>query len=192
MSSQEEECSVNSQSQESNSVESLLENPTVVNQDRLEEEEGEENRGEEILSQPVGNSAIPFVIKIDSEDEEEEEEVNLDRVNSSDNCDPIDRISEEIEPTGEAHLAQNVPKNYCSKCQRVFSSFYRLKQHLHIHTGEKPYQCGRCGKHFRQKSNLVSHICNVHQGLKPFVCELCSSRFWYKRNFIGIFASTLV
>ncbi|KFQ96809.1 Zinc finger protein 180, partial [Opisthocomus hoazin] len=42
-------------------------------------------------------------------------------------------------------------------CPKAFRSKYDLTAHQHIHTGDKPYKCGQCGKRFIRKDRLVSH-----------------------------------
>ena len=47
----------------------------------------------------------------------------------------------------------------CKYCLRNLSSRQNLKEHLYIHTGEKPYAClvPGCGQSFRQGSLLSIH-----------------------------------
>lgn len=47
--------------------------------------------------------------------------------------------------------------NECPRCHRVMSSRQNLKQHLAIHTGDRPYQCQFCLLFFRQSSQLSLH-----------------------------------
>lgn len=47
--------------------------------------------------------------------------------------------------------------NECPRCQRILSSRQNLRQHLAIHTGDRPYQCQFCLQHFRQSSQLSLH-----------------------------------
>ena len=38
-----------------------------------------------------------------------------------------------------------------------FYSNTKLRRHLLIHTGDKPYECDVCGRRFNQMSSMISH-----------------------------------
>ena len=45
----------------------------------------------------------------------------------------------------------------CTVCGKRLSSKQNYREHLYIHTGEKPFYCVRCGLSFRQGSQLSQH-----------------------------------
>lgn len=74
------------------------------------------------------------------------------------------------------HPTDETPKiNSCEICQKVFSSSSHLKDHLKIHSDERPECCKLCGASFRQKQQLKVHMYQ-HLG-KPYKCQFCTAAF---------------
>jgi len=65
---------------------------------------------------------------------------------------------------GKASRAEVVlPDRQCRHCLRIFDYPARLKEHLPVHTGEKPFTCNKCGRLYCRLNALVKHqVKNTH------------------------------
>ncbi|KAF1393234.1 hypothetical protein PFLUV_G00036420 [Perca fluviatilis] len=71
------------------------------------------------------------------------------------------------------------PKVRCTVCPKLLANSGSLRNHMKLHTGEKPHICQHCGKCFSQKGNLEAHL-RIHNGEKPFPCSECDQSFSQK------------
>uniref|UniRef100_A0A8C6U1S0 Zinc finger protein 865 n=1 Tax=Neogobius melanostomus TaxID=47308 RepID=A0A8C6U1S0_9GOBI len=66
----------------------------------------------------------------------------------------------------------------CPVCNKSFKSKYYLKVHNRRHTGEKPFVCGKCGKRYFRKENLLEHEAkNCAVTPQTHTCPTCSETF---------------
>ncbi len=73
-------------------------------------------------------------------------------------------------------------KNTCQICDKSFKTQNILRQHLRIHTGDKPFVCTICSKAFSQMASLKYHLA-THSDERPYCCEYCSKTFKLKPPF---------
>jgi len=79
------------------------------------------------------------------------------------------------------HMESQHPRRGQS-CKKTFANFSSLQAHnANVCTGKRPFDCHSCGKSFKHKSWLDSHIL-THTGAKPYSCTRCSDRFAYSNQ----------
>eukprot|EP00090_Calanus_glacialis_P028985 TRINITY_DN46478_c0_g1_i1.p1 TRINITY_DN46478_c0_g1~~TRINITY_DN46478_c0_g1_i1.p1 ORF type:complete len:728 (-),score=118.92 TRINITY_DN46478_c0_g1_i1:190-2373(-) len=88
----------------------------------------------------------------------------------------LDQDVEELENKPEEKPEVSNKINECMECKAVFKKPSKLKQHMRVHSGIKPFECDQCDKSFARKTNLQLHK-RTHTGEKPHACARCGRCF---------------
>ncbi|XP_056605833.1 zinc finger protein 408 isoform X1 [Triplophysa dalaica] len=87
---------------------------------------------------------------------------------------PSLRVHREVHRTKEPDY--QAPKIKCPECNKELSTSGSLRNHMRLHSGERPYVCQYCNRSFRQRGNLLGHL-RIHTGEKPYKCDHCDQCF---------------
>uniref|UniRef100_A0A3Q0RIY6 C2H2-type domain-containing protein n=1 Tax=Amphilophus citrinellus TaxID=61819 RepID=A0A3Q0RIY6_AMPCI len=69
-------------------------------------------------------------------------------------------------PAGDARCEDGQKSFVCPECGKCFRRKGNLETHLRTHTGERPFSCPLCSKTFTTKLIMKMHM-SVHTGEKP-------------------------
>lgn len=70
----------------------------------------------------------------------------------------------------------------CEECGAHLKNIWSLREHMMIHTGEKPHICQACQKSFRNRGKLNVHYRRVHEQIRTHQCNHCGRAFSDKSN----------
>ncbi|CAF1994303.1 unnamed protein product [Rotaria magnacalcarata] len=83
----------------------------------------------------------------------------------------------ELENSNQNNNSINNHHHPCRECGKSFATTSGLKQHMHIHSSIKPFQCEVCFKSYTQFSNLCRHK-RMHADCRTQVkCRFCGQTF---------------
>ncbi|KAJ8675109.1 hypothetical protein QAD02_010895 [Eretmocerus hayati] len=71
----------------------------------------------------------------------------------------------------------------CEECGKIFKDAHRLRLHMPVHTGARPWKCTICTSAFGRRNGLRQHLL-THSKEKPYTCDVCGKSFTQKTGLI--------
>ncbi|XP_058177207.1 zinc finger protein 568-like [Anopheles ziemanni] len=65
----------------------------------------------------------------------------------------------------------------CEVCKKEFPFVANLREHMTVHTGEKPYRCEVCDRSFRHSAMYRRHLLTHSDTGSSYSCALCKKSF---------------
>ncbi|CAD5121464.1 unnamed protein product [Dimorphilus gyrociliatus] len=92
------------------------------------------------------------------------------------NCIELE-IVEDVEKRKRARKTDVLSCDYCG-----YKALYERVMEIHKrkHTGDKPYKCDQCSKHFKSENTLSRHKQEIHDQIRNWKCDICNSAFFNK------------
>lgn len=82
------------------------------------------------------------------------------------------------------HLYTQLSERFGHDLQTYDMDVQIFQVHMRLHSGDKPYKCEFCGRHFRQWGDLKYHCISIHSEEKNYQCEYCGKDFARKYSLI--------
>ena len=82
----------------------------------------------------------------------------------------FNHASQRIIHVRKAHTGERPFVCKFDECGKAFYSSGDLRAHMRTHSGERPYACQVCGKAFRTRNALKTHVKSLHTLERPFLC----------------------
>jgi len=71
-------------------------------------------------------------------------------------------------------LTHNKPTIPCEQCGKLFKRKDAVRSHINkFHLQIRNFFCDQCDKRFADAKHLREHVTAIHDKLKPFACEIC-------------------
>lgn len=108
-------------------------------------------------------------------------------------CAPCDRLfigrSQYKKHVYTKHSGKFKPRHYdkeyhCDRCGKVFRQRPSIISHLHAHFSPKRFHCTLCPVTVKTAVNMANHM-RIHSGLKNVTCDVCGRRFVDKSNLMA-------
>ncbi|XP_048116603.1 uncharacterized protein wu:fe05a04 [Alosa alosa] len=130
-------------------------------QEVVPEKDGAESQNDANVRQSRANTAQ------DESDDSEVSEVEEEEEEEEDTDDEDD---------GQLFAPDAGGEHSCSVCHQTFTNGFLLREHMHLHTGVRPYRCAECGKQFCHLANYRAHL-RTHAQAVPIRCRVCQANF---------------